>query len=162
MSDLFRFGVSLDKALLDKFDRYIRERNYSNRSEAFRDLIRQELIKKEWQEGDDVAGAITLIYDHHRKDLLNKITDLQHDFQSVIISTQHIHLDHDNCLEIVAFVCCLLSFWSLPSVAKPLTKDIISVTDFRGKKIEGTRPVSRIVCLIESALSGPIHAGRRG
>jgi CopG family nickel-responsive transcriptional regulator len=102
MSDLFRFGVSLDKALLDKFDRYIRQRNYSNRSEAFRDLIRQELIKKEWQEGDDVAGAITLIYDHHRKDLLNKITDLQHDFQKIIISTQHIHLDHDNCLEIVA------------------------------------------------------------
>jgi CopG family nickel-responsive transcriptional regulator len=102
MSDLFRFGVSLDKALLDKFDRYIRERNYSNRSEAFRDLIRQELIKKEWQEGDDVAGAITLIYDHHRRDLLAKITDLQHDFQKIIISTQHIHLDHDNCLEIVA------------------------------------------------------------
>jgi CopG family nickel-responsive transcriptional regulator len=102
MSDLFRFGVSLDKALLDKFDRYIRERNYSNRSEAFRDLIRQELIKKEWQEGDDVAGAITLIYDHHRRDLLSKITDLQHDYQKIIISTQHIHLDHDNCLEIVA------------------------------------------------------------
>ena len=102
MSDLFRFGVSLDKALLDKFDRYIKERNYSNRSEAFRDLIRQELIKKEWLEGDDVAGAITLIYDHHRRDLLSKITDLQHDFQKVIISTQHIHLDHDNCLEIVA------------------------------------------------------------
>jgi CopG family nickel-responsive transcriptional regulator len=102
MSDLFRFGVSLDKALLDKFDRYIRERNYSNRSEAFRDLIRQELIKKEWEEGDDVAGAITLIYDHHRRDLLGKITDLQHDYQKVIISTQHIHLDHDNCLEIVA------------------------------------------------------------
>jgi len=102
MAGLFRFGVSLDKSLLDKFDRYIRERNYSNRSEAFRDLIRQELIKKEWNEGDDVAGAITLIYDHHRRDLLNKITDLQHDFQKVIISTQHIHLDHDNCLEIVA------------------------------------------------------------
>ena len=102
MAGLFRFGVSLDKSLLDKFDRYIRERNYSNRSEAFRDLIRQELIKKEWNEGDDVAGAITLIYDHHRRDLLNKINDLQHDFQKVIISTQHIHLDHDNCLEIVA------------------------------------------------------------
>jgi CopG family nickel-responsive transcriptional regulator len=95
MAELFRFGVSLDKALLDKFDRYIRERNYSNRSEAFRDLIRQELIKKEWNEGDDVAGAITLIYDHHRRDLLNKITDLQHDFQKVIISTQHIHLDQN-------------------------------------------------------------------
>jgi CopG family nickel-responsive transcriptional regulator len=102
MAGLFRFGVSLDKSLLDKFDRYIRERNYSNRSEAFRDLIRQELIKKEWNEGDDVAGAITLIYGHHRRDLLNKITDLQHDFQKVIISTQHIHLDHGNCLEIIA------------------------------------------------------------
>lgn len=102
MSDLVRFGVSLEKSLLDKFDRFIRERNYTNRSEAFRDMIRQELIKKEWVEGDDVAGAITLIYDHHRKDLLNKITDIQHNYQKVIISTQHIHLDHHNCLEIVA------------------------------------------------------------
>lgn len=102
MSSLFRFGVSLEKSLLDKFDHYIREKNYANRSEAFRDLIRQELIKKEWVEGEEVAGAITLIYNHHRKDLLSKITDIQHDFQKTIISTQHVHLDHDNCLEIVA------------------------------------------------------------
>jgi CopG family nickel-responsive transcriptional regulator len=102
MSELLRFGVSLEKGLLEKFDRYIRERNYANRSEAFRDLIRQELVKKEWLEGDDVAGAITLIYDHHRKDLLNKVTDIQHDFQGLIISTQHVHLDHNNCLEIIA------------------------------------------------------------
>ena len=102
MSSLFRFGVSLERTLIDKFDRYIREKNYTNRSEALRDLIRQELIKKEWVEGDEVAGAITLIYDHHRKDLLNKITDIQHKFQKLIISTQHVHLDHDNCLEIVA------------------------------------------------------------
>jgi len=102
MSGLVRFGVSLDKELLKKFDLYIKEKNYSNRSEAFRDLIRQELIKKEWETGKDVAGAITLVYDHHQRELLNKITDLQHDFQGVIISTQHVHLDHDNCLEIVA------------------------------------------------------------
>lgn len=102
MSNLVRFGISLEKALIEKFDRYIKERNYSNRSEAFRDLIRQELIKKEWQDGDDVAGAITLVYDHHRKDLLNKITDIQHNYQKEIISTQHVHLDHDNCLEIIA------------------------------------------------------------
>jgi len=102
MSDLVRFGVSLEKKLLDKFDNFIRERNYTNRSEALRDMIRQELIKKEWIEGEDVAGAITLIYDHHRKDLLGRITDIQHNYQQVIISTQHIHLDHDNCLEIVA------------------------------------------------------------
>jgi len=102
LSGLFRFGVSLEKSLIDKFDRYIRKQNYTNRSEAIRDLIRQELIKKEWKEGADVAGAITLIYDHHRKDLLGKLTDIQHDFQKYIISTQHIHLDHDNCLEIIA------------------------------------------------------------
>lgn len=102
MAEIVRFGVSLDKELLERFDNLIKERNYSNRSEAIRDLIREEFVKKEWIEGDDVAGAIVLIYDHHRRDLLNRITDIQHDYQKVIISTQHIHLDHDNCLEIIA------------------------------------------------------------
>ena len=101
MSKLFRFGVSLEKELLDKFDRLISEKNYTNRSEAFRDLIRQELIKKEWRQSKEIAGAITLIYDHHRRELLSKLTGIQHDFQSLIISTQHIHLDHNNCLEII-------------------------------------------------------------
>lgn len=102
MAGLVRFGVSLEKKLLERFDAFIREKNYTNRSEAFRDMIRQELIKKEWLQGDDVAGAITIIYDHHRRDLLNKITDIQHNYQKLIICTQHIHLDHDNCLEILA------------------------------------------------------------
>ncbi|HOD74789.1 MAG TPA: nickel-responsive transcriptional regulator NikR [Syntrophorhabdaceae bacterium] len=102
MSQLVRFGVSLDGDLLKKFDELIREKSYSNRSEAFRDLIRQELIAKEWVVGEEVAGAITLIYDHHHRELLNKVTDLQHDYQHTIISTQHVHLDHNNCLEIVA------------------------------------------------------------
>lgn len=102
MTGLCRFGISFDIALLDKFDCFIKESNYPNRPEAFRNLIRKELVKKKWTEGRDVAGAITLIYDHHRRDVLNKITDIQHDFQKVIISAQHIHLDHDNCLEILA------------------------------------------------------------
>jgi len=102
MSSVFRFGISLPKDLIDKFDNLIKEKNYTNRSKAFGDLIRQELIKREWREGKEIAGAITLIYDHHKRELLNKITDVQHDFQKVIISTQHIHLDHNNCLEIVA------------------------------------------------------------
>lgn len=102
MPEIFRFGISLPKDLIDKFDRLIRQKKYTNRSKAFGDLIRQELIKKEWLEGKEIAGAITLIYDHHKRDLLNKITDVQHDFQKVIISCQHIHLDHNNCLEIVA------------------------------------------------------------
>lgn len=102
MPNLFRFGISLEKELLEKFDKLINERNYPNRSEAFRDLIRQELIKKEWQQDKEIAGAITLIFDHHKRELLDKLTDIQHDFQKTIISTQHIHLDHNNCLEIIA------------------------------------------------------------
>lgn len=102
MSKLVRFGVSLEEKLLKKFDILIKGKNYSNHSEAFRDLIRQELVTKERDIDAEIAGAITLIYDHHHGELLNKVTDIQHDSQKVIISTQHVHLDHDNCLEIVA------------------------------------------------------------
>jgi len=102
MSKLVRFGVSLEKALLDKFDVLIAERGYASRSEALRDFIRGSLIEKEWTEGEEVAGAITLVYDHHRKDLMGHMTDIQHDYHHLIISTQHIHLDHDLCLEIIA------------------------------------------------------------
>jgi CopG family nickel-responsive transcriptional regulator len=102
MSGLVRFGVSLEKTLLERFDALTREKRYTNRSEALRDLIRRELVQKEWREGREVAGAITLIYDHHTHDLMAKVTDIQHDFQQLIISTQHIHLDHHHCLEIIA------------------------------------------------------------
>jgi len=102
MSELVRFGVSLEKPLLDRFDDLIRAKQYTNRSEALRDLIRRELVEREWQGGRDVVGTITLIYDHHKRDVLIRVMDMQHDFQEAIISTQHIHLDHHNCLEIVA------------------------------------------------------------
>ena len=102
MSSLVRFGVSLDKRLLEKFDKLIESKSYTNRSEAFRDLIRQELIQKQWQSGQEVAGAIILIYDHHKRELVNKLMDIQHEFGGMIISSQHVHLDHNNCLEIIA------------------------------------------------------------
>lgn len=102
MSSIVRFGVSLDKALLDKFDKLIAGKNYTNRSESFRDLIRQELVKKEWRSAGEVVGAITLIYDHHKRELVNKLLDIQHDFGAIIVSAQHIHIDHNNCLEILA------------------------------------------------------------
>ncbi|TRZ95587.1 nickel-responsive transcriptional regulator NikR [bacterium] len=102
MSSIARFGVSLDKGLLDKFDKLIESKSYTNRSEAFRDLIRQELVKKEWSDANEVVGAVTLIYDHHKRELVNKLLDIQHEFGSCIISSQHIHIDHNNCLEILA------------------------------------------------------------
>lgn len=101
MTELVRFGVSLEKELLDKFDRLIRERNYHNRSEALRDVIRENLVKKEWVKGKEVAGTITLIYNHHKRELVNKLTEIQHNFHTFIVSGQHIHLDHDNCLETI-------------------------------------------------------------
>ena len=102
MAQLVRFGVSLDKELLGKFDERIRNKNYTNRSEAIRDLLREDLVKEEWQEGKEIAGTITMIYDHHKRELVTKLMDIQHDFGAIIISTQHIHLDHHNCLEIIA------------------------------------------------------------
>lgn len=102
MSELYRFGVSLEKGLIDMFDDHIGRQGYRNRSEAIRDLIREELVRKEWLEGEEVAGAITMIYDHHQRELVNRLMHLQHDFGDAIISTQHIHLDHHHCLEIIA------------------------------------------------------------
>ena len=102
MNDLYRFGISLEKQLIEAFDRHIEKQNYRNRSEAIRDLIRKELSQKVVAEGGTVAGAITMTYDHHKRELVNKLLDIQHDFQSLVISTQHIHLDHHHCLEILA------------------------------------------------------------
>jgi CopG family transcriptional regulator, nickel-responsive regulator len=102
MNDLYRFGISLEKQLIEAFDRHIKHQNYRNRSEAIRDLIRQELSRKRISEGGIVAGAVTMTYDHHKRELVNTLLDIQHDFQSLIISTQHIHLDHHHCLEILA------------------------------------------------------------
>jgi len=102
MSGLIRFGVSLEEELLKSFDAVIRRKNYSNRSEAIRDLIRESLIQQEWQQNQEVAGAVTLIYDHHKRELTEILTDIQHRFGDFIIASQHIHLDHHNCLEIIA------------------------------------------------------------
>jgi len=102
MSDLYRFGVSLEKELIDEFDRNIKSKNYKNRSEAIRDLIRADIVKKQWLCDNEVAGAVTLSYDHHKRELVNKLMDIQHDFQALVISNLHIHIDHHSCLEIIA------------------------------------------------------------
>jgi len=102
MSGLSRIGVAIDTDLLRKFDRLIAERKYTNRSEAFRDLIRDELVEKTWESPDsDVVGTVTLVYDHHVRMLNEKLTDIQHDFHRLILSTLHVHLDHDHCLEVL-------------------------------------------------------------
>lgn len=98
---LKRFSISLEEQLLDTFDRFIRQRAYSNRSEAIRDLIRKAFVKEAWEADKEVVGVITLVYDHHRYQLQEKITELQHELHHHIISSMHVHLDHDNCLEVI-------------------------------------------------------------
>lgn len=102
MGKLVRFGVSIEEDLLKKFDEFIKEENYPTRSKAIGDLIRESLIKREWKKGGEVAGSIILVYNHHKRELVDKLTDIQHDFHQIVLSTLHIHLDYDNCLEIVA------------------------------------------------------------
>ena len=103
MSELIRFGVSIEYKLLDRFDSLISGRGYKNRSEAIRDLIRNELVQEEWKSDESEAvGTITIIYDHHMRELTHNLTHVQHQYTAQIISTTHIHLDHDNCLEILA------------------------------------------------------------
>lgn len=101
MSKLVRFGVSLDRRLLEEFDRHIHRRQYTNRSEALRDLIRDTLVGNEWSDERETVGTITFVYDHHVRDLTRKLTDLQHDCQGQILSGMHVHLDHDHCLEVL-------------------------------------------------------------
>lgn len=101
-SKLKRFGVSIEEELLKKFDRYIQKNGYINRSEALRDLVRKELVEEEWLHSrSEGAGAIILVYDHHQKELLDKIISIQHDFAATIVSSLHVHIDHHNCLEVI-------------------------------------------------------------
>lgn len=98
---LKRFGVAIPEDLLSKFDDFIKRNRYTNRSEAIRDLIRAELAKENWMLNKKCAGIISIVYNHHKRELVDKIVDIQHDFQDIIVASQHIHLDHDNCLEVI-------------------------------------------------------------
>jgi CopG family nickel-responsive transcriptional regulator len=102
MGNLSRIGVSINSELLRRFDSFIADKGYENRSEAFRDLIRERLVGSAIVPGSAlVVGTVTLIYDHHTRLLPEKLTDLQHESHAIVISTLHAHLDHENCLEVV-------------------------------------------------------------
>ena len=101
MAELARTGVSIDEDLLLEFDRLIAKRGYKNRSEAFRDLIREALLTETVDSNKPVVGTLTLVYDHHRPHLVEKLLALQHDHSRDVVSSMHVHLDHDRCLEVL-------------------------------------------------------------
>lgn len=104
MSELVRFGVSIDRNLLENYDRLIDERGYLTRSEALRDLIREELIQQKIGTKPDIQalGSLTLVYDHHARNLMQEMAKIQHKFHQNILSVMHLHVSHDDCLEIIA------------------------------------------------------------
>lgn len=102
MAGITRFGVSLEEKLLKRFDRLIERKEYANRSEAIRDLIRESLVREQWEMGtDEAVGTITLVYSHETHELADKLTDLQHAYYQEIVSTLHVHLDPHHCLEVL-------------------------------------------------------------
>jgi len=102
MAKTVRFSVSIEEDLIEAFDVLCRRRGWTNRSEAIRDAIRRQLVEHEWDAGEEVVGVITLLYDHHRPDLAGRLTEIQHHALGTVISTTHVHIDEQNCLEFLA------------------------------------------------------------
>lgn len=119
MEKVKRFGVSIEENLLKKFDNFIKDKKYKNRSEAIRDLIREKFVDDSWKDSDRiVAGAIIIVYDHQKRELLDKLVKVQHEYLGIIISSQHIHLDHHNCMEIIVVKGTMARLTELEAILK--------------------------------------------
>ena len=118
-----RFGVSLEEDILNKLDKLVISNQFPNRSQAIRNLIKGTVVKESWEKNKIVAGAIVIVYDHHKRELNSKLMNVQHDFHNLILSTQHVHLAHDLCLETIA--------------VKGKSQDLIKLAD----KIIGTKGI---------------------
>lgn len=101
MSDLVRFGVSIGSDLLQSFDTLIESKGYVNRSEAIRDLIRNYIVEYEWEQDIETVGTVTIVYDHHTRELPELLTSIQHEYYKMIVSSIHIHIDEHNCMEVI-------------------------------------------------------------
>ena len=116
MPDLTRFGVSLPTQLINAFDECIEKRGYRKRSEAIRDMMRDYLVEREWEDGTgEVVGTITIVYDHHTRELSNTLNELQHNRHDDIVCSTHIHMDEHNCLEVI--------------IVKGTSQDVMSMAD---------------------------------
>jgi CopG family nickel-responsive transcriptional regulator len=102
MKTIKRFGVSLEEELFKELDSLVKRHKFPNRSQAIRFLIRKNLTEEAYEDNGEVSGAVVMIYDHHRRELVNKSLDIQHEFGDIILATQHVHLEHHNCLELIA------------------------------------------------------------
>lgn len=134
MEELVRFGVSMSASLLTDFDRVIQRKGYTNRSEAIRDMIRDAIVEHEWMENKEVVGTVTIVFDHHKKGVMEKLTDLQHHYHNRIASSIHIHLDPENCLEVIVVK-------GKPSQIKNLADRMIALKGVKHGKLVVTSPL---------------------
>ena len=139
MSELVRFGVSIDRDLLENYDLLINERGYATRSEALRDLIRDALIQQKIEMRADLhaLGSLTLVYDHHARNLIQEMGAIQHDFHDNILSVMHLHVSHDDCLEIIALSGAV-------SKIVDLANSLLSLKGIKNGKLFLTLPSSSI------------------
>ncbi|MDI6603729.1 MAG: nickel-responsive transcriptional regulator NikR [Thermoanaerobacteraceae bacterium] len=128
--NITRFGVSMDTKLLSQFDELINKKNYNNRSEAIRDLMRDYIVENQWEEGDDIetVGTITYVYNHEVRELSDKLTDMQHGHHTNIISSMHVHLDKHNCLEVMVVK-------GTPKLISAIADEIISTKGVKHGKL---------------------------
>jgi CopG family nickel-responsive transcriptional regulator len=101
MDKVSRITISIEEPLLKKFESFLQENNFPSRSEGVKHLIRNLLIEQEWKAGTDVAASLSIVYEHHKSGMMEKLVAIQHDFENLVICSQHVHLDHHNCLEVL-------------------------------------------------------------
>jgi CopG family transcriptional regulator, nickel-responsive regulator len=128
MSKVTRFGVSLKPELLQALDEYAGKKKFSNRSQAITFIVEDALANQASCGNKEVCGALVLIYDHHKADFMTKFVSIQHDYQKNILSSQHIHVDHHNCLE-------TLTLRGKPAVLQDLADTLISLKGIKHGKL---------------------------
>lgn len=133
MENIIRFSVSLPQNLLEEMDKKVEFQGYASRSEFTRDLIREKIVKDNWENEDgELIGVLTIIYEHHQSDVLSKMMEIEHNAQVEIACTTHIHIDHDNCLETI----CMKGF------AQDIIKFTNDISSLKGVKFSSLAKAS--------------------
>ncbi len=152
MGDISRFGVSVEEELLESFDRLVSDRGYATRSEALRDLMRDALIQARLEAQPhkaEVLGSLTLVYDHHARDLSEKMAELQHEHHGLVVSVLHVHISHDDCMEVIVLR-------GLAGQVRALAESLLSLKGVKHGKLFITMP-TQIIMERAVALTGHTH-----
>jgi CopG family transcriptional regulator, nickel-responsive regulator len=156
MGDLVRFGVSAEEELMINFDRLSAEKGYSNRSEALRDLMRDALVQarlEKFPDTADVLGSLTLVYNHHARELSERMRDIQHERHGLVVSVLHIHISHDDCMEVIALR-------GRAGAIRELANALLSLKGVKHGKLFLTLPTREIVARKKAARSHAHHKNK--